>query len=77
MSESGYLRPFYDDGILGVGGHCFSCLVKDEHEGQYIINLLKSKVYSFYINVNKWSGFHHKMVLQDLPYITLKEDPND
>ncbi|MFN9960035.1 MAG: hypothetical protein ACK55I_43685, partial [bacterium] len=23
MSESGYLKPFYDNGVLGIGGHCF------------------------------------------------------
>ena len=40
MSESGYLKPFYDDGIIGVGGHCFCCLVKNKEEGEYIINLL-------------------------------------
>ena len=69
MSESGYLRPFYDNGVLGVGGHCFSCLVDNQEEGEYIINLLNSPLYTFYIEINKWSGFHHKKVLQDLPYI--------
>jgi hypothetical protein len=69
MSESGYLKPFYDDGILGVGGHCFACLVKDENEGNKIIELLNSKLYKFYIETNKWSGFHNKEVLQDLPNI--------
>ncbi len=73
MSESGYLNPFYDDGILGVGGHCFYCLVNDKQAGEYIINLLNSKLYKFYINIHKWSGFHHKLVLQDLPYIKLNE----
>ena len=69
MSRSGYLKPFYDNGILGVGGHCFACLVKDENEGNKIIQLLNSKLYKFYIETNKWSGFHNKKVLQDLPNI--------
>jgi len=69
MSESGYLKPFYDNGILGVGGHCFACLVKDENEGNKIIKLLNCKLYKFYIETNKWSGFHNKEVLQDLPNI--------
>jgi hypothetical protein len=72
MSRSGYLKPFYDNGILGVGGDCFACLVKDEDEGQRIINLLNSKLYTFYIETNKWSGFHNKEVLQDLPYIDIE-----
>ena len=69
MSRSGYLKPFYDDGILGVGGHCLACLVEDEIEGNKSIELLNSKLYKFYIETNKWSGFHHKEVLQDLPNI--------
>jgi hypothetical protein len=69
MSRSGYLKPFYDNGIIGVGGDCFACLVKDKYEGNKIIELLNSKLYKFYIETNKWSGFHNKEVLQDLPNI--------
>ena len=69
MSESGYLKPFYDNGIKGVGGHCFACLVKNEIEGDKIIKLITSKLYMFYIITNKWSGFHNKVVLRDLPNI--------
>ena len=77
MSESGYLRPFYDNGILGVGGHCFACLVNSEEEGEKIIDLLNSKLYTFYIETNKWSGFHNKVVLQDLPNIIFDIDINN
>jgi len=69
MSRSGYLNPFYDDGVLGIGGDCFGYLVDNKDEGDKIIKLLKSKAYMFYIKTNKWSGFHHIKVLQDLPYI--------
>ena len=69
MSRSGYLKPFYDDGVIGIGGDCFACLVNNEIEGQKIIKLLNSKLYNFYIETNKWSGFHNKEVLQDLPNI--------
>ena len=74
MSRSGYLRPFYDNGIIGVGGDCFACLVKDENEGNKIIKLLNSRLYKFYIETNKWSGFHNKEVLKDLPDIIGKID---
>ena len=72
LSESGYLKPFYDNGILGTGGHCFGLLVSNQTEGKNIIELLNSKVFRFYIEINKWSGFHHKLVLQDLPNALLK-----
>ncbi len=71
MSRSGYLKPFYDNGVMGVGGDCFCCLVDNENDGNYIIKLLESKLYTFYININKWSGFHHLSVLQDIPYIKI------
>jgi hypothetical protein len=73
MSESGYLKPFYDTGINGVGGHCFAYLVKDENEANKIIKLLNSNIYKFYIDIHKWSGFHHIKVLQDLPHIEQSE----
>ena len=69
MSRSGYLKPFYDNGVIGIGGDCFACLVKDESEANKIIKLLSSNLYKFYIETNKWSGFHNKEVLQDLPNI--------
>ena len=49
-----------------LGGALFCLLVKDENEGNKIIKLLNSKLYKFYIETNKWSGFHNKEVLQDL-----------
>jgi len=72
MSRSGYLRPFYDNGILGVGGDCFCILVNNEEEASRILQLLQSKLYQiqkikqFYIDI-KWNGFHHIKVLQQLP----------
>ena len=76
MSESGYLKPFYDDGVIGVGGHCFACIVQNKKEGDAVIQLLNSALYTFYIETNKWSGFHHKEVLQDLPNIIVDLDYN-
>lgn len=43
----------------------------------YIIKLLNSKLYKFYIEIHKWSGFHHQSVLQKLPYIKLYENFTD
>ena len=74
MSRSGYLNPFYDDGLLGIGGDCFALLVENEEEAFKKIHLLNSKLYMFYIRINKWSGFHHKKVLQDLIDIEIKDD---
>ena len=77
MSRSGYLKPFYDDGILGVGGDCYACLVNNEEEGNILVKILNSKLYKFYIETNKWSGFHNIVVLQDLPNIINDFEIND
>ena len=69
MRPNSRIETFYDNGIIGVGGDCFACLVKDQIEGNKIIELLNSNLYKFYIETNKWSGFHNKEVLQDLPNI--------
>jgi hypothetical protein len=78
MSRSGYLKPFYDDGEIGVGSDSLFIIIKDENEGNKILKLLNSKLYIFYIKINKWSGFHHKKVLQDLPNVIYDlDDIND
>jgi len=69
MSRSGYLNPFYDNGKLGVGGNCFAHIVRNEDEGQKVIALMNSQLYTFYNNTNKWSGFNSIEVLQDLSNI--------
>jgi hypothetical protein len=74
MSRSGYLNPFYDDGINGVGGDCFCILVQNKIDADYLIKLINSNLYKFYIEANKWSGFHHMDVLKSLPYIKLNEN---
>jgi len=63
-----------NNGVIGVGGDCFACLVKNENEAKKIIELLNSKLYKFYVETNKWSGFHNKEVLQNLPNIVNKID---
>lgn len=55
----------------------FCCLVENKDEADYIIKLLESKLYTFYININKWSGFHHLSVLQDIPNIQIKNINNN
>jgi len=77
MSESGYLNPFYDDGINGIGGHCFGLLVKNKIDAEYLIKLINSNLYKFYIEINKWSGFHHIEVLKSLAFIKLNENFTD
>lgn len=69
MSQSGYLKPEYDPGKYGVTQGCLYIKVKDQAEGQYILSLIKSKLFTYFRNVNKWSGFFNQYLLREMPYI--------
>jgi hypothetical protein len=66
--RSGYLRPLYDDGKTGVAQDNLFVRVKSEEEGKFIVRMLESRLYRFYLELNKLSGFHTPAVLKSLPY---------
>ena len=72
MSVSGYVRPEYDDGCLGVTQGCFYMLADDEAHGKKIVHLLHSKLYQFILgHACKWSGFNNLDILNLLPETNL------
>jgi len=68
VSRSGYLNAIYDDGKLGVSQDAFYIKVSSQKESTYIIKLIDSKLYRWFLNINKWSGFNHPGVFGQLPY---------
>ena len=69
LTRSGYIRPEYDEGSCGVTQSALYIPVEDKEEGNYIIALLQSNLYSYFRQVNKWSGFHHLYLLHEMPYV--------
>lgn len=69
LYESGYLRPEYDSGNYGVTQSALYIIVDDKEEAEYILSLLNSNLYTYFRRVNKWSGFHHLYLLNEMPYI--------
>ncbi len=76
LSRSGYLHPKYNDGKLGIGGNVFAVFVKNKKESDYLLKLINSDLYQFFIEINKYCGFHSLDVLYQLPYIHLKNITN-
>ena len=67
VSNSGYLYPTYDDGKLGTTQACWAVFVKSKIEGEYLVRLLNSKLFTYFINSVKTSGYNNKL-LKLLPY---------
>jgi len=59
MSNSGNLSPFYDNGKYGTTQDSMYFLVKNSNEGKKMVKILNSKLYTFLLNICKWSNFRN------------------
>jgi len=48
-SDSGYNKPYYDNGLFNLGHHSKAFFVKDETEAKNLITFLNSKIVKFFI----------------------------
>lgn len=63
LSNSGKLKPFYDNGTIGTTQDSMYIVVSDENEGKIIIDAIKSKLFSFLINICQWGNFRNEAKL--------------
>ncbi len=77
FSLSGYFKPFYDDGSLGVTHIGLWIPVNDNIQGEILISILKSKLYTFIIEQSKYSGFYLTKVLKMLPVVDFNKRWSD
>lgn len=68
VSDSGYLGPMYDNGVHGVTQHSLYCLVSSDSEGEFMVKLMKSRLFRFIFSICYWSGFTNPLILTLLPY---------
>lgn len=66
-SRSGYTKPIYDDGNLGITDMGYYVLCSSEKEGQNLKTILNSKLFSYIFDTAKWSGFGNEKVFLNLP----------
>jgi len=77
FSLSGDLCPVYDDGILGMTDGIMWINVKDEEEGNYLINYFDKKLVKFILKIHKFSGFTDINILKKLPSVELVKNYTD
>jgi len=69
MSRSGYLNPIFDEsGEYGVLELAYFIKVESKIEGDYILDLLNSKLYKYITTTYKYSGFNSHNILKKLKY---------
>ena len=63
MSNSGKLGPFYDDGLLGTTQDSMYIIVEKKEEGDIILKTIKSKLFTYLIQICKWGNFRNEASL--------------
>ena len=66
-SRSGYTKPIYDNGTLGVTDLSYYILVSNDEEGSNLLNNLNTKLFKYILKTAKWSGFGNDKVFYNLP----------
>lgn len=78
VTKSGNLSPIYDEnGLYGTTETSAYHIVENDEMGYFLLKLLKTKLYKFYLNTFKWSGFHNPIILNKLPIPNLNYDFTD
>ena len=72
-TRSGYTKPFFDDGTLGVTDMGYYILVKSKREGENLDHNLNSTLFKYILKTAKWSGFGNEKVFAGLPKLPNKK----
>ena len=76
ISDSGYLNPKYDNNC-STTQHSFFLIEENNNMGNRIVEILKSKLYTYCLNKSKFSGFFHGEILKNIPIIPLDREWTD
>ena len=66
-TRSGYTRPFFDNGTLGVTDMSYFVRVDGEQAGRNLAHNLNTLLFRYIYKTAKWSGFGHERVFHALP----------
>ena len=67
FTRSGYFKPFWDPGTLGVTDMAYFVYVDGESKGANLVHNLNSLLIRYILKTTQWSGFTHEMIFQSLP----------
>lgn len=66
-TRSGYTKPFFDNGTLGVTDMSYFVRVRDETAGRHLAHNMNTLLLQYIYVTAKWSGFGHERVFDALP----------
>jgi len=69
-SRSGYMKPFYDNGVHGGTDMVYYVPVSSDQEGENLVHNLNTKLFVYLMKTAKWSGFGNEKVFKSIPKIT-------
>ena len=75
-TRSGYTKPFYDKGTMGVTDLSYFVRVDNDKQGEALVHNLNNKLFQYMFRTAKWSGFGNDKVfkaLPELPHIKLSD----
>lgn len=58
LFRNGYINPYYDNGINGVGDNIHALTVRSKDEGEKIVKLFNSELYRYIWKINKHSAYN-------------------
>ena len=70
-TRSGYTRPFFDAGELGVTDMAYFVKVPDDTSGRHLEHNMNSALLRYIYKTARWSGFGHERVFDALPVLPL------
>lgn len=73
-SRSGYVKPFFDDGVHGCTDMGYYILVATDEEGRRLVDFLSSDLMKYVFKTAKWSGFGNELVFSSIPNVDLSVD---
>ena len=68
-TRSGYTKPFYDKGTMGITDSAYFVRVDTDEEGEALAHNLNSKLFQYIFRTAKWSGFGNDKVFKALPIL--------
>lgn len=77
FSLSGYFRPYADNGKIGYTDMCLAYILKPGELLTAAQQVFDSKLYNFYLENNKWSGFNPKEIIRSFPILDLTREWTD
>jgi hypothetical protein len=66
--RSGYLGAMYDSSS-GTGSGAYFHIVKSQKDGRNLVEILKSKAFTYLLETTKHSGYFHRVQFENLPYL--------